>query len=98
MSSHCGIFRRPALMADVVVLAVDYRRAPENSSAAAVDDAVSAYTWALEQLSELGGSAQNGVALADNSAGGAIALLAATKLVEDSMSPSRYSSDTQSLI
>ncbi|ASN38602.1 hypothetical protein CGQ24_06005 [Arthrobacter sp. 7749] len=31
MSSHYGIFRRPALMADVVVLAVDYRRATENS-------------------------------------------------------------------
>ena len=31
-------------MADVAVLAVDYRRATENSSAAAVDDAVSAYS------------------------------------------------------
>ena len=44
LRSHDGIFRRPALMADVAVLAVDYRRATENSSAAAVDDAVSAYS------------------------------------------------------
>ena len=88
LNSHDGICRRLALMADVAVLAVDYRRAPENPSPAAVDDAVSAYTWAVEHLSELGGSAQNGVALAGDSAGGAIALLAATRLVEDSMSPS----------
>lgn len=88
LNSHDGICRRLALMADVSVLAVDYRRAPEHPSPAAVDDAVSAFIWATEHISELGGSPKNGIALAGDSAGGAIALLAAARLVECSTSPS----------
>lgn len=88
LNSHDGICRRLALMAEVSVLAVDYRRAPEHPSPAAVNDAVNAFTWATENLSELGSSPRNGIALAGDSAGGAIALLAAARLVECSTSPS----------
>ena len=88
LNSHDAICRRFALMADVSVLAVDYRRAPEHPSPAAVEDAVSAFIWATEHLSELGGTPQAGISLAGDSAGGAIALLAAVQLVENSRLPS----------
>ena len=54
LESHDSICRRLALIADVAVLAVDYRRAPEHPGPAAVDDAVRAFRWAQARLDELG--------------------------------------------
>ena len=78
LESHDSICRRLALIADVAVLAVDYRRAPEHPGPAAVDDAVRAFRWAQARLDELGAAA--GTGLAGDSAGGALALLAAVRL------------------
>ena len=80
LESHDSICRRLALIADVAVLAVDYRRAPEHPGPAAVDDAVRAFRWAQALLDELGGAAAVGIGLAGDSAGGALALLAAVRL------------------
>lgn len=49
------------------VLNVDYRLAPEHPHPAAVDDAISAYTWLLDQ-----GAAPERVVLAGDSAGGGL--------------------------
>jgi acetyl esterase len=80
LNTHDGICRRLSLKADVAVLAVDYRRAPEYPGPTAVQDAVAAVTWASEHLPELGGSTEYDIGLAGDSAGGAIALLAAAQL------------------
>jgi acetyl esterase len=45
-----------------------------------VDDAVDAFTWAEERLGELGSDRASGSGLAGDSAGGAIAVLAAARL------------------
>ncbi len=88
LASHDGICRRLADIADVVVLAVDYRLAPEHPAPAAIDDAVTAFDWALDQLPELGGDPAGGVALAGDSAGGTVALLAAARLRDSGTVPS----------
>jgi acetyl esterase len=80
LESHDSICRRLAQIADVAVLAVDYRRAPEHRGPAAVDDAVSAFAWALSCPHELGADPEAGIGLAGDSAGGALALLAAAGL------------------
>lgn len=75
-----GLCRHLARAADAAVLAVDFRRAPEHPGPAAVDDTVSAFTWARPRLSELGGDPAAGIGLAGDSSGGAIAVLAAVRL------------------
>jgi acetyl esterase len=80
LDSHDGICRRLARTADVAVLAVAYRLAPEYPAPAAVDDAVSAFTWAQPRLGDLGGDPAYGCGLAGDSSGGALAVLAAVRL------------------
>jgi acetyl esterase len=80
LESHDAICRRLAHFGDVAVLAVDYRRAPEHPAPAAVDDAVQAFGWARFRPDELGGVAAAGIGLAGDSAGGALAVLAAVRL------------------
>lgn len=62
--------------ADVHVLAIDYRLAPEHPYPAAVDDAILAYSWALEQAAALGADASR-VAVGGDSAGGNLAAVVA---------------------
>ena len=64
--------------ADVVVLAIDYRLAPEAPFPAAADDALAAVTWAADHLAELGGN--DVLAVAGDSAGGNLAAVAAQAL------------------
>jgi len=59
--------------ADVVVLSVHYRQAPENKFPAAHEDAVAAYRWALENAQSIGGDPRK-VAVMGESAGGNLAI------------------------
>ncbi|MFN3558840.1 MAG: alpha/beta hydrolase [Brevundimonas sp.] len=59
--------------ADVVVLSVHYRQAPENKFPAAHDDAVAAYKWALANAQSIGGDPRK-VAVMGESAGGNLAI------------------------
>ena len=88
LESHDGTCRRLARIADVTVLAVDYRLAPEHPGPAAVDDVVGAFVWARNHLQELGSDPEAGVALAGDSSGGALAVLAAVRLHAGGMTPS----------
>jgi acetyl esterase len=88
LESHDGICRRLARIADVTVLAVDYRLAPEHPGPAAVEDAIGAFVWASQHLQELGGDPEAGVAMAGDSSGGALAVLAAVRLHAGGMTPS----------
>jgi acetyl esterase len=80
LTSHAGICRQLARTADVAVLALDYRLAPEHPGPAAVDDVALAFASATENLAMLGGDPQWGIGLAGDSAGGALAVLAAVRL------------------
>lgn len=72
LDTHDRICRRLATSADVAVLAVDYRLAPEHPWPAASDDAMAAYRWATRHAQELGVTR---VGVAGDSAGGALAAL-----------------------
>lgn len=78
LHSHDRVCRRLAASAEVAVLAVDYRLAPENVFPAAVDDAVAAVRWALASAYELVGSSVVGVG--GDSAGAHVATLACHRL------------------
>ncbi|MCV7257357.1 alpha/beta hydrolase [Mycobacterium shimoidei] len=72
LDTHDQLCRLTCRDADVQVLSIDYRLAPEHPAPAAVDDAYAAFRWACEHAADLG--AQPGrVAVGGDSAGGNLA-------------------------
>ncbi|MEL6347735.1 MAG: alpha/beta hydrolase [Myxococcota bacterium] len=69
--SHRALIERLAFSAHSVVLAINYRLAPEHPCPAAIEDAVFAYRWLVAQ-----GYAPDQIVLAGDSAGGALAMSA----------------------
>jgi len=67
LATHRGLAGRLAAAAGARVLNVDYRLAPENPFPAAIEDAVAAYRWLLEE-----GTAPQRVAIGGDSAGGGL--------------------------
>lgn len=74
LNTHHELMGRIARSTNAQVLGLDYRLAPEHLYPAAVDDAVGAYLWILEQ-----GIAPERIVIAGDSAGGGLTL--ATLLV-----------------
>ncbi len=71
LNTHRGIVARISKLANLRVLSVDYRLAPEHPHPAAVEDAVAAYQFVLDQGIEPGK-----IALAGDSAGGGLTVAA----------------------
>ena len=69
LETHHGLCARLATHAGALVVAVDYRLAPEHKFPAAVDDCLAAYRWLRAHARDLGGDAGR-VAVAGDSAGG----------------------------
>lgn len=71
LASHDPIARFLCATAQVAVLNVGYRLAPEHPFPAAHEDAIAAYAWAREQAAELGAAGR--IAVVGDSAGGNLA-------------------------
>ena len=78
LDTHDQTCRVLCRRADLAVLSVDYRLAPEHPFPAAVEDALAAVTWAADHLADLGGGERLGVG--GDSAGGNLAAVAAQTL------------------
>lgn len=78
--SHAHFAAHLAAAADGVALAVDYRLAPEHPFPAAVDDALVAYRWLLDQ-----GFAPARIAIAGDSAGGGLTVALALAIKRDGL-------------
>ena len=76
LDSYDPICRALAAAVPAVVVAVDYRLAPEHRYPAAAEDAYAATLWASRNAAELGGSQQR-LAVAGDSAGGNLAAVVA---------------------
>src|ERR1700733_12043088 len=72
LDTHGGLCRLTCRDADVHVLSVDYRLAPDHPAPAAVDDAYAAFRWAHEHAADLG-AIPDKVAVGGDSAGGNLA-------------------------
>jgi acetyl esterase len=76
LDTYDPVCRALAAAVPAVVVAVDYRLAPEHRYPAAAEDAYAATLWASRNAAELGGSQQR-LAVAGDSAGGNLAAVVA---------------------
>jgi acetyl esterase len=76
LETHDQLCRFLCRHADMHVLAVDYRLAPEEPFPAAIEDARAAFTWACARAAELGADPAR-VAIGGDSAGGNISAVVA---------------------
>lgn len=81
-ATHRTITSYLAHQASCAVFAVDYRLAPEHPHPAAVDDALTAYRWLLEN-----GYRHDQIHLAGDSAGGGLALVTALQIRDLGLPP-----------
>ncbi len=81
LDTHDNMARHVCRGSRAVVIAVDYRLAPEHPFPAAAEDAVAAARWVAQHLDELGGNGR--LAVAGDSAGGNLAAVVAQQLHAD---------------
>jgi acetyl esterase len=86
LDAYDSVCRRISHDAGVHVLSVDYRLAPEHPAPAATDDAWAAWVWAVDHASDLGAD-PNRVAVAGDSAGGALAAVVAQRARDEDATP-----------
>lgn len=85
LDSHDSIARYHAVHADAIVIAVDYRLAPESRFPAQVDDAWAALTWAAAHAREIGGDPDRLAVIGDSVGGNLAAVL--TQMARDRGAP-----------
>ncbi|WP_350278970.1 alpha/beta hydrolase [Kribbella sp. HUAS MG21] len=80
LDTHDALCRAIAADAGIRVLSVDYRRAPEAPAPTAAEDAIAAFTWAVDHAEDLGANPAL-VAVGGDSAGGNLAAVVAQQTV-----------------
>jgi acetyl esterase len=85
--SHSGLCRFVARRANCKVLAVEYRKAPENPFPAAVDDCSAAFRWAVDNAEELGVDPAR-VVVGGDSAGGNASVVVCLDTAGEAIHPS----------
>jgi len=85
LDSHDAIARAHAIVAEAIVVSVDYRLAPEHPYPQAIEDSWAALRWVGEHAGELGGDPSR-IAVAGDSAGGNISAVM-TQLARDNGGP-----------
>lgn len=78
LDTHDNMCRELCRGSQAVVVAVEYRLAPEHPFPAAVEDALAATHWVFDRAEELGGNAR--IAVAGDSAGGSLSAVVAQQL------------------
>ncbi|MGL1921770.1 MAG: alpha/beta hydrolase [Hyphomicrobiales bacterium] len=72
LETHDGICGKLAKWGNCIVIAVDYRRAPESKFPAGIDDAIAAFKWVKENVEKWDGDASR-IGVCGDSAGGNLA-------------------------
>lgn len=86
LNTHDEACRVLCKHAEVAVLSVDYRLAPEHKAPAAVDDCVAAFQWAAANAAKLGIDS-NKIAVGGDSAGGNLAAVVCQVLADQAVRP-----------
>lgn len=86
LDSHDEPCRVLCKHADVAVLSVDYRLAPEHKAPAAVEDCVAAFEWAVANAAKLGVDPAN-IAVGGDSAGGNLTAVVSQQLLSRPVQP-----------
>lgn len=76
LGSHDLVCRRLCAMNKCIVVAVDYRLAPEHTFPAAHDDAFAAIQWAIKNIEKHGGDASQIIVCGDSAGGNLAACMA----------------------
>ena len=82
LDSYNALCRLTCRNADIQVLSIDYRLAPEHKAPASLDDAYAAFLWAHEHAAELGGIPGR-VAVGGDSAGGNLSAAVSLRARDD---------------
>lgn len=77
-----AVTRAIAAKAGAIVVSIDYRRAPQDTYPAALDDTVAAYRWLRANAATIGGDASR-IAVGGDSAGAMLAAAAALRLRDE---------------
>ncbi len=84
--THAKLTKRLATGAGVIVVSIDYRRAPEHEYPTALDDTIAAFRWLRANAASLGGDGSR-LGVVGDSAGGNLAAAVSLRLIAEGDAP-----------
>lgn len=89
LDTHHGLCARLAQMSGAMVVAIDYRLAPEHKFPAGAEDCWAAYAWLRANAATLGGDPAR-VAVGGDSAGGNLSVVVSQRAVREGVRPPEF--------